>query len=81
MIREMKGVSDNIKQLETKAKVLTDELDTLLMRIPNIPAEDVPVGKDPKSNVIVKSWGEKKTFSFTPPPPLGTGQGFGNFRF
>ncbi|OHB35857.1 MAG: serine--tRNA ligase [Planctomycetes bacterium GWA2_40_7] len=81
LIREMKGVSDNIKQLETKAKVLTDELDTLLMRIPNIPAEDVPVGKDPKSNVIVKSWGEKKTFPFTPLPHWELGRDLGILDF
>lgn len=81
LIREMKGVSDNIKQLETKANVLTDELDTLLMRIPNIPAEDVPVGKDSKSNVIVKSWGEKKTFSFNPLPHWELGKDLGILDF
>jgi seryl-tRNA synthetase len=64
----MKGVSGKIKQLETEAKTLGDDLDSLLIRIPNIPADDVPVGKDPTSNVIVRSWGEKKAFSFTPLP-------------
>ena len=68
LIQEMKGVSDRIKQLEAEAKTFSDDLDSLLMRIPNIPADDVPVGKDPTSNVIVKSWGERKTFSFTPLP-------------
>jgi seryl-tRNA synthetase len=68
LIQEMKGVSDNIKQLEAEAKTVCDDLDFLLMRIPNIPADDVPVGKDPTSNVIVKSWGDKKAFSFTPLP-------------
>ncbi len=53
LIQEMKGVSDQIKQLEAEAKVLSDDLDSLLMRIPNIPSDDVPVGKDPKSNGIV----------------------------
>jgi seryl-tRNA synthetase len=81
LIREMKGVSDNIKQLETKANVLTDELDTLLMKIPNIPAEDVPVGKDSKSNVIIKSWGVKKTFSFTPLPHWELGKDLGILDF
>ena len=68
LIREMKGVSDKIKQLEAEAKTFSDDLDSLLIRIPNIPADDVPVGKDPTSNVMVKSWGEKKAFSFTPLP-------------
>ena len=68
LIQEMKGVSDKIKQLEAEAKTFSDDLDSLLIRIPNIPADDVPVGKDPTSNVMVKSWGEKKAFSFTPLP-------------
>jgi len=68
LIQEMKGVSGKIKQLETEAKTLGDDLDSLLIRIPNIPADDVPVGKDPTSNVVVRSWGEKKAFSFTPLP-------------
>jgi len=68
LIQEMKGVSDKIKQLEAEAKTLSDELDSILIRIPNIPADDVPIGNDPTSNVMVKSWGEKKAFSFTPLP-------------
>jgi seryl-tRNA synthetase len=64
----MKGVSDKVKQLESEIKTLNEDLDFLLKRIPNIPADDVPVGKDPTSNVMVKSWGEKKAFSFTPLP-------------
>ncbi len=68
VIQEMKGVSDNIKQLEVDIKALTDELESILLRIPNIPASDVPVGKDPTSNVIVKTWGKRKDFLFTPLP-------------
>ena len=74
LIQEMKGVSDKIKQLEAEAKTFSDDLDSLLIRIPNIPADDVPVGKDPTSNVIVKSWGEEKAFPFTPLPHWDLGK-------
>ncbi len=74
LIQEMKGVSDRIKQLEAEANTVSDDLDSLLIRIPNIPADDVPVGKDPTSNVIVKSWGEKKSFPFTPLPHWDLGK-------
>jgi len=74
LIVEMKSVSDSIKEKETDIKTLTDELESLLLIIPNIPAEDVPVGKDPTSNVIVKSWGDKKEFSFTPLPHWDIGK-------
>ena len=74
LIQEMKGVSDRIKQLEAETNTVSDDLDSLLIRIPNIPADDVPVGKDPTSNVIVKSWGEKKAFPFTPLPHWDLGK-------
>ena len=74
VIQEMKGVSDNIKQLETDIKALTEELDSVLLRIPNIPASDVPVGKDETSNVIVKENGEKREFTFTPLPHWDIGK-------
>ena len=74
LIQEMKGVSDRIKQLESETNTVSNDLDSLLIRIPNIPADDVPVGKDPTSNVIVKSWGEKKSFPFTPLPHWDLGK-------
>jgi len=73
-IQEMKGVSDNIKQLEVDIKALTDELESILLKIPNIPASDVSVGKDPTSNVIVKECGEQKNFPFTPLPHWDIGK-------
>ncbi|MBC8548541.1 MAG: serine--tRNA ligase [Candidatus Brocadiales bacterium] len=73
-IQEMKGVSDNIKQLEVDINALTDELETILLKIPNIPAPDVPVGKDPTSNVIVKECGERREFPFTPLPHWDIGK-------
>ncbi len=68
VIQEMKGVSDNIKQMEVDIKALSEEMESILLKIPNIPASDVPVGKDPTSNVIVKTWGKRKEFLFTPLP-------------
>ena len=81
LIQEMKGVSDKIKQLETEVKTLGDDLELLLLRIPNIPAADVPVGKDSTSNVVVRSWGEKKLFSFTPLPHWELGKELGILDF
>lgn len=74
VILEMKGVSDKIKLLETDIKALTDELESILLRIPNIPAPDVPVGKDETSNVTLKEWGDRKEFTFTPLPHWDIGK-------
>ena len=54
-----KGLEENISALEqqiTAAKLRQDEL---LLQIPNLPHESVPLGKDPSANVVARSWGEK----------------------
>lgn len=68
IIEETKKIGDDIKSLEEKLKELEPLITNLLLRIPNIPAADVPIGKDEKDNVVVKTWGQRKTFDFTPLP-------------
>jgi len=68
IIEETKKIGDDIKSFEEKLKELDTQITNLMLRIPNIPAADVPIGKDEKDNVIVKAWGQRKTFDFTPLP-------------
>lgn len=68
IIEETKKIGDDIKSFEEKLKELESQMNNLLLRIPNIPADDVPPGKDENDNVVVRSWGERKTFDFTPLP-------------
>src|SRR3990172_7386883 len=68
IIDETKKIGDDIKSFEEKLKELDTQITNLMLRIPNIPAADVPIGKDEKDNVIVKAWGQRKTFDFTPLP-------------
>ncbi|MDQ1276596.1 MAG: seryl-tRNA synthetase [Euryarchaeota archaeon] len=68
IIEETKKIGDDVKSLEEKLKELEPQITNLLLRIPNIPAADVPIGKDASDNVIVKTWGQRKTFDFTPLP-------------
>ena len=68
IIEETKKIGDDIKSIEEKQKELDSQITNLMLRIPNIPAADVPIGKDEKDNVIVKAWGQRKTFDFTPLP-------------
>jgi seryl-tRNA synthetase len=64
-ISSMKKISESIDGLEVDLKDLDTELDKMLMTIPNIPHQSVPVG-DPTKNKIVRTWGEPKKFSFKP---------------
>ncbi|MCU6719169.1 MULTISPECIES: serine--tRNA ligase [Porcipelethomonas] len=66
VMAEMKEISEKIKndnavisELETKQR------DTLL-RIPNIPSETTPIGKDDSENVELRKWGEPSKFDFEP---------------
>ena len=68
IIEETKKIGDDIKSIEEKQKELDTQITNLMLRIPNIPAADVPIGKDEKDNVVVKAWGQRKTFDFTPLP-------------
>jgi len=65
-IAEMREIGDRIKALENQLREIEPEIDSIYMRIPNVPAPDVPVGEDERSNELVKEWGERKQFSFEP---------------
>ncbi|HKL12275.1 MAG TPA: serine--tRNA ligase [Halanaerobiales bacterium] len=64
IINEMKEVSDKIKEYDEKLAEIEDELDSILLRIPNIPHESVPVGTDEEDNREIKKWGEPREFDF-----------------
>lgn len=59
-----KELSNRLKEFDAKVKVLEDELKPLLLRVPNIPAPEVPDGKDDTENVEIKRVGTPPHFSF-----------------
>lgn len=65
-LEEMRVVSDKIKLLDDQLKAVEDETKGLLLTIPNMPHESVPVGKDETDNTEVRRWGEPGKFSFEP---------------
>ena len=66
IMARMKELSDSIKDLSAELSALEAKQQDLLLRIPNIPHESVPVGKDDADNVEIRRWGEATTFSFEP---------------
>ncbi|MHB1350554.1 MAG: serine--tRNA ligase [Desulfobulbus sp.] len=66
LILEMREVSARIKDLDGELAVVQEQLQDIVMSIPNLCDDTVPVGKDDSDNVEVKTWGEKPSFSFTP---------------
>jgi len=66
LIGSMKEVSQKLKEIDKKLEGICNKLDNLLINIPNIPHETVPVGPGPESNKFVRSWGDKKKFDYKP---------------
>ncbi len=64
--RQMTEVSDKVKALETELSALEEELRNYMMRMPNIPVDKTPIGKDEDENVVLEYVGEKPKFDFEP---------------
>ncbi len=77
LIAEMKQVSDQIKELDERARKLDGELRELLAGLPNLPHHSVPVGQTSEDNVEVRRWGSPPQFSFPPKPHWELGEALG----
>lgn len=78
---EMKALGAEIKDQEARLKTIEDELDELLLNVPNIPHESVPKGADETGNQVVRTWGEKPSFLFTPRQHFELGEKLGLLDF
>jgi len=70
-----------IRDFEEEVKSLDGQLEELLLQVPNVPHPSVPVGKSEEDNVVVRTWGEPKKFSFTPAPHWKLGEALGIIDF
>jgi len=67
-------IKEKLKKLEPRLKEVKEKMEEILAQIPNLPAEDVPVGKDERENVEIKKWGQPKRFGFSPKDHLSLGE-------
>ncbi|MUV37967.1 Serine--tRNA ligase [Lentibacillus sp. JNUCC-1] len=68
IIKEMREVGDQIAEFDDKLKTIEDQLSHIMLSIPNIPHESVPVGEDEGDNVEVRTWGEQPEFTYEAQP-------------
>ena len=66
LFEKSKEISKKIENLSKEQKIIKNELDNLLSSIPNLPLDEVPVGKDKNDNVEITKSGEIKDFKFKP---------------
>ncbi|MDO9574690.1 MAG: serine--tRNA ligase [Candidatus Contubernalis sp.] len=64
LIEEMKTVNQKIKAMDDRLKELSEEINFILLNIPNIPDDSVPVGAVEEDNVTARTWGEPPRFNF-----------------
>ncbi|SFL74977.1 seryl-tRNA synthetase [Gracilibacillus orientalis] len=64
MIVEMREVGDRIKTIDQELRQVEEDLEKLMLSIPNIPHESTPVGDSEEDNLEVRKWGEVPNFNF-----------------
>jgi seryl-tRNA synthetase len=77
----MAALGDEIKDLESRAKDLEQELSSLELTIPNIFDAEVPIGGDESANRLLRTWGERPTFDFEPTAHWDLGPNLGIVDF
>jgi seryl-tRNA synthetase len=81
LMAEVARLKADIPALEAEEKKLSKELDDVLAQIPNLPAEDVPDGKDADDNVEHHHFGAKHNFGFEPKEHFDLGESLGQMDF
>ncbi len=66
VLEKLKLVKATVGEHTDALRPIQAEIDTMLLAVPNPPAEDAPDGADDKDNVETKRWGEQPTFAFDP---------------
>lgn len=69
-----KELKINIKNKKERIKILEEKIHTLLSYIPNVPFDEVPIGRDSQGNREIKKWGSVPTFAFRPKSHIELGK-------
>jgi seryl-tRNA synthetase len=80
-IASMRAVGDKISELDERVAGIEIDLTRFTAGLPNIPDARTPYGKDDSENVVTKTVGEPKKFSFTPKPHWDLGPALGIIDF
>ncbi|OWK27134.1 MAG: serine--tRNA ligase [Parcubacteria group bacterium GW2011_GWA2_38_13b] len=65
-IKDMQELKKNLKEIEASLNIMEMEYEKLIYQIPNLPFDEVPIGKDESGNIVLREVGEKREFEFKP---------------
>jgi len=77
VMAEVAGLKTELEASATRLDQIQSELQTLLLAVPNLPHESVPLGSDEHGNVVVRSWGAPKVFDFAVKDHVDLGEPLG----
>lgn len=63
---QTKLIKDQLEKLQATVADLENRRKAIMLQIPNLPHQSVPVGKDASANVVIREFGQKPTFTFKP---------------
>ncbi|MBT6566027.1 MAG: serine--tRNA ligase, partial [Candidatus Puniceispirillum sp.] len=81
LIAEVNDIKTTMPDLENRDADLAQQLESVLMEIPNILDASVPDGMDESDNELVRTHGDIPSFSFTPVDHVALGEGLGQMDF
>ncbi len=81
LLKEVEGLGDQLKAAEEQLAVLQEELNAILMGIPNLPHDSVPEGAGEEDNPEIRRWGKPASFSFEPKDHVDLGEALGLLDF
>jgi seryl-tRNA synthetase len=77
LLEQVSQLGEQLKAKEDKLSAIQAHLNDILMRMPNIPHETVPVGHSDGDNIEIRRWGTPPVFSFTPQDHVDLGHQLG----
>lgn len=81
MLEEVNRLGAELEQSKQELDHVLSQLEAIALRLPNIPHESVPVGKDEQDNQEVRRWGTPVTFDFEPKSHDDLGEALGLMDF
>jgi len=81
ILAEVANLGDELKAAEEKLAVVQSEMEKLLLGVPNMPHESVPIGKSEADNKEVRRFGTPRTFDFPAKDHVDVGEGLGLLDF
>lgn len=77
VLEEIKKIKEEIKVTEQRLPEIEKERELVLYKLPNLPDEEVPVGKDASTNKVVRKWHDPRKFDFKPLDHVELGEKLG----